>query len=188
VKHNGKKTPNEITTTKVNMQTEVFWTLLVCLLCTIVLELFLISLKIEDWIEVSKIRQDSLDKMQGIKARLEALKTSNEDLDEFMSSREQGYINSLGRESALSRDFLLQDDDQVQEDKFKSSLEKSSSFILGEDKDRDPSNAVRWSSLKQKNSKKQVRSPLPRRRNRVATVYFSSFYYHQKSPPKSIHT
>ena len=51
------------------MQTEVFWTLLVCLLCTIVLELFLISLKIEDWIEVSNIRQDSMDKMQGIKAR-----------------------------------------------------------------------------------------------------------------------
>ena len=51
------------------MQTEVFWTLLVCLLCTIVLELFLISHKIEDWIEVTKIRQDSLDKMQGIKAR-----------------------------------------------------------------------------------------------------------------------
>ena len=69
MKHNGRKTQNQITTTKVNMQTEVFWTLLVCLLCTIVLELFLISLKIEDWIEVSKIRQDSMDKIQGIKAR-----------------------------------------------------------------------------------------------------------------------
>ena len=45
--------------------------------------------------------------------RLEALKSSNEDLDEFMSNRE----------SALSRDFLLQDD-QVQEDKFKSSSQK----------------------------------------------------------------
>ena len=70
MKHNGRKTQNQIsTTTKFNMQTEVFWTLLVCLLCTIVLELFLISLKIEVWIEVSKVRQDSLDKMQGIKAR-----------------------------------------------------------------------------------------------------------------------
>merc|ERR1719278_2226276 len=124
-----------------------------------------------------------MDKMQGIKARLEVLKSSNEDLDEFMSSREQGYINSLGRDSALSRDFLLQDDNQAQEDKFKSSLQKSSSFILGEDKDRDPSTtAVRWSSLR-KNSKKQATEP--RRRNRVATVYFSSFYYRQKSPPNS---
>ena len=59
------------------MQTEVFWTLLVCLLCTIVLELFLISLKIEDWIEVSKIRQDSLDKMQEIKARYVQMYTAN---------------------------------------------------------------------------------------------------------------
>ena len=45
--------------------------------------------------------------------RLEALKSSNEDLDEFMSNRE----------SALSRDFLLQDD-QVHEDKFKLSSQK----------------------------------------------------------------
>ena len=51
------------------MPTELFWTLLVFLLCTIVIELFLITIKIGDWIEVSKIRQDSLFKMQELKAR-----------------------------------------------------------------------------------------------------------------------
>ena len=51
------------------MPTELFWTLLVFLLCTIVFELFLITIKIGDWIEVSKIRQDSLFKMQDLKIR-----------------------------------------------------------------------------------------------------------------------
>ena len=51
------------------MPTELFWTLLVFLLCIIVLELFLITIKIGDWIEVSKIRQDSLFKMQDLEIR-----------------------------------------------------------------------------------------------------------------------
>ena len=59
-----KKTVFKIETIVKTMPTELFWTLLVFLLCTIVFELFLITIKIGNWMEVSKIRQDSLFKMQ----------------------------------------------------------------------------------------------------------------------------